>query len=505
MNAPRIRGYREYAERRLSIISGAPPKGGPFTVPPALALVAALAGLAAWAFYLQQDLVLSHYDAKAHLVVSRRVIDSLTPGWRQIGAVWLPLPHLLQMLPTQADILYRTGAFGSLLSIACLATTVWAFARTTLLLTGSRAGALTSAALLLTNPNVLYLFATPMTEPLLVVTCALAVLWTTGWLMGSDDTPLPRRLGVALFAAAWTRYEAWPVIAALLVCIAAAKGRRVWNAGAWPVAAVLLFLVNGRVSTGAWFVTGGFYVRDPMYDRRPLVDAIGVWWGANELSGYVSGTIALIVVILLLRRASARGSVALLAPIALLAAAALPFYALFEGHPYRIRYMVPIVAGYALLCGLGVGLLQRRSTALALVVAASALVESPVWDQRAPLLEEARWDVPASESRRAVRACLARGYRGELILASMGSLAHLMQELSHEGLDLADFIHEGNGSVWELALATGPAPHAGWMLVEEQSEGGDLLARKIRESAAFTAGMTRVCEGGGVALYQRAI
>jgi hypothetical protein len=41
------------------------------------------------------------------------------------------------------------------------------------------------------------------------------------------------------------------------------------------------------------------------------------------------------------------------------------------------------------------------------------------------------------------------------------------------------------------------------MLVEEESEGGDVLARRIRDRAAFTAGMTRVCEGGGVALYRR--
>ena len=60
-----------------------------------LAAVALLAGLAAWIVYLNDGLVLAHYDAKAHLVVARRVIDSLTPGWRQIGAVWLPLPHLI--------------------------------------------------------------------------------------------------------------------------------------------------------------------------------------------------------------------------------------------------------------------------------------------------------------------------------------------------------------------------------------------------------------------------
>ena len=95
-----------------------------------LAVVALVVGLAAWVFYLNEGLVLAHYDAKAHLVVARRVIDSLTPGWRQIGAVWLPLPHLIQILPTQMDLLYRTGAFGSLLSIVCFGVAAWAMSRT---------------------------------------------------------------------------------------------------------------------------------------------------------------------------------------------------------------------------------------------------------------------------------------------------------------------------------------------------------------------------------------
>jgi hypothetical protein len=85
----------------------------------------------------------------------------------------------------------------------------------------------------------------------------------------------------------------------------------------------------------------------------------------------------------------------------------------------------------------------------------------------------------------------------------MGSLAHYMQELSLSGFRIADFIHEGNGALWSLALATSPADHAAWMIVEEQSEGGDVLARRLREDVTFAAGMERVCAGGGVALYRR--
>ena len=46
------------------------------------------------------------------------------------------------------------------------------------------------------------------------------------------------------------------------------------------------------------------------------------------------------------------------------------------------------------------------------------------------------------------------------------------------------------------------SPHAAWMIVEEQSEGGDTLARRVREDVDFADGVNRVCAGGGVALYR---
>ena len=86
----------------------------PPALPRVLAAAAALTGAAAWIVFYRRGLVLSHYDAKAHLVVARRVFDNLTPGWQQIGAVWLPLPHLIDVGPAQVDVFYRTGLFASL-------------------------------------------------------------------------------------------------------------------------------------------------------------------------------------------------------------------------------------------------------------------------------------------------------------------------------------------------------------------------------------------------------
>ena len=69
-----------------------------------MALAAALGGAFVALHYHRLGLTLSHYDARGHLVVARRIFDSITPGWQQIGAVWLPLPHLLNALPVQVDL-----------------------------------------------------------------------------------------------------------------------------------------------------------------------------------------------------------------------------------------------------------------------------------------------------------------------------------------------------------------------------------------------------------------
>lgn len=480
-----------------------------------LGVAATLVGLTAWVFFLRAGLVLSHYDAKAHLVVARRVIDSLTPGWRQVGAVWLPLPHLIQLVPTQVDFFYRTGAFASLCSVACFGITAYAMARLVLGVTGSRPGAVTAAALLALNPNLLYLQSTPMTEPLLLATMSLAVLWLFEWVRGDASlTPMPRKVGIALFAAVWTRYESWPVVCAALAATAYVlwrRGRRgyAWarpmmTLAAWPAAAVVIFLINSRITVGAWFVTGGFYVPDARYQHQPWRTLVSIWWGTHALSGYVVEIVALGSALLVTWRALRRKEdAALLVPVALFAAAALPFYAFYSGHPYRIRYMVSVVAACALFGGLAVPRAGRAAAAVAIALIGLAVLESPPWNLKAPMVVEAQWDRPASLARTAVTDCLARDYRGDKILASMGSLAHYMQELSLRGFAIADFVHEGNEAIWRDALAAGPAAHTGWMLVEERAEGGDQLAQRIRQDPSFARRMTKVCEGGGVTLYRR--
>src|SRR6267142_1083306 len=197
------------------------------------ALAAAIGGaIVAW-HYHGLGLTLTHYDARGHLVVARRIVDSITPGWQQIGAVWLPLPHLLNAIPVQLDFFYRTGASAVAISIAAFAVATGAIASIVLTLTASPAAALAGAAVFALNPNVLYLQSTPMTEPLLIALTALGVAMLMVWCRtasasgqsprasAASDRSEPRQVagvgprdtgktvGWILALACLTRYEAW--------------------------------------------------------------------------------------------------------------------------------------------------------------------------------------------------------------------------------------------------------------------------------------------------------
>ena len=169
---------------------------------------------AAALYYSHARPALSHYDARAHLVVARRIFDSLTPGWQQVGAVWLPLPHLLNMLPVQIDCCIAPAPPAIAISVASMARRrVGAVA--SLILPRHRvvAAARSPRCAAVLNPNVLYLQSTPMTEPLLFATTMLAALALTAAWIDRGAPRWPHAAGLALAAACLTRYEAWPIAA----------------------------------------------------------------------------------------------------------------------------------------------------------------------------------------------------------------------------------------------------------------------------------------------------
>jgi hypothetical protein len=479
----------------------------------ALGVLAAILGTIAASVYWRAGLSLSHYDAKAHLVVARRIFDSLTPSWEQIGAVWLPLPHLLNAIPVQIDFFYQTGAFAIAVSIVSFAITTACVSAIVRSLSGSRTGAVLAASLFALNPNVLYLQSTPMTEPLLFALTSLVVLQLVEW--AKSETPRVRAVvGWTIVAACLTRYEAWPIVGSAIVAAAYFKWRRGLPAIAviheaarltvYPIATVIFFMGMSFASTGEWFVTGGFYVPDPKLQGQAAEVYRAIRQGSIDLAGTRFVTAATYAIPILAFAALIRRNWSgLVLPIALMASIALPFFAFYSGHPFRIRYEVPLILGGAVCIGAAVSMLRFAAPLVALPLLIAIVLQASPFDRSAPMIVEAQLDRQNGIGRRAVTDCLQRSYDGTTIMASMGSLAHYMQELSLAGFDLDDFIHEGSGPIWQRAYYYEPSLFAGWVLVEEAAEGGDMLAQKQKAWPGFLAAYDRVCEGGNVALYKR--
>ena len=273
----------------------------------------------------------------------------------------------------------------------------------------------------------------------------------------------------------------------------------------YPTFAILGFFALSRATVGHWLVTSGFFVPQNKALGRPFEAAAEILWGERQVSGlWLLVTASAGGLVLLVRGLRSRARANDWVLLALAACAVLPWYAFFKGHPFRIRYMVPLIAFEGVAVGVIVAAAGRYRRVAAVVVVLLLALELHPFDQHAPMVLEAQWDRPNFAPRQHVTDCLRAGYRGGKIMVSMGSLGHYMQDLSRAGFDIRDFLHEGNGDIW-LAALHDPRPFVNWILIETKAQGGGMLARRSRQDPRFLEGFTPVCHGAGVVLYKRTI
>ena len=161
----------------------------------------------ALAYCVRHGTLLLYGDAVAHLHIARRVFDSLTPGFRQLGSVWLPLPHIL-LLPFVWNMAWwQSGLAGACLSIpsyvlGCAG--IYRLARIWL----SMLAAIVVVAFYGLNPGLLYMATTAMTEPLFLAEMIWAVLLIVQFQRLLDGRILIAA-GLVLVCAIYTRYDGW--------------------------------------------------------------------------------------------------------------------------------------------------------------------------------------------------------------------------------------------------------------------------------------------------------
>ena len=213
-----------------------------------IALLALWSAAAVWFFYSSG--YLAYYgDAEAHLNIARRILDSRTPGYDELGAVWLPLPHVLIMLFARSDALWRTALAGSIvsgISFVLAGAFLYAAARRVFERNGAgRAAALAAVLLFATNPNVLYLQSTAMTEPLFMAALA-GVLYFTVLFYDTQSWLAICGAGLAALCGTLTRYEGWFLVPFVTLFVLMAARRH-------AVAKAALFAAIACLGPLYWF------------------------------------------------------------------------------------------------------------------------------------------------------------------------------------------------------------------------------------------------------------
>src|SRR2546426_2042324 len=170
----------------------------------------------AFLYLLYRDQTFVHIDAIAHVNKARGLFDNIEPGLRQLGTVWLPLPHILAAPLAAIDPLWRSGAAGSLLSVVCFVGNSLFLFLIGIEWTGSRIAGWLAFLFFAFNPHLIYLFPTPENEPLMILCITGLLYYLLRWIRHQLWKDLAF---AALFAfvGTWTRYEGWAIAAAAVV------------------------------------------------------------------------------------------------------------------------------------------------------------------------------------------------------------------------------------------------------------------------------------------------
>ena len=498
-----------------------------------LAWLTACVSILSFLLYFRRGDLLLYGDAVAHINIARRVFDSRTPGLLQLGTVWLPLPHLLMIPFLLSNWMWKTGVGGSIPSMAAYvfgAVGIFRLVREGLGPAsqpglGVRFAAWLAAIIYAANPNLIYLQATAMTEPLYLALFIWAVVWFNQFVHESrkpEDTGPPRassslalvKCGICLAAACWTRYDAWFLAGAMCAAAMAitlgtkARGRRLTTglgkflllAAAAPV---LWLAYNTIVYRNPLEFATGPYSAKAIEQRSPasshpgahdLRTAFSYFLKSAELNlAAESGQKLWILLALAGVIASLAWRRSHLWPL-LLFWIPLPFYALsvaYSGVPiyvpvwwpfshYNVRYGLEVLPAFAVFVALAVyfvaervrGRAPRLLTALAALVFVAASYAS-IWT--APVCF--REALVNSAGRIAVVRELADFVKvlppDSTLLMYLGNHVGALQQA---GVPLRRVINEGNHrtwkqpvdveGLWERALAN-PAKYADFVVAFE--------------------------------------
>lgn len=492
-------------------------------------VMAILLSVASLIYYYSSGLTLAYSDAKSHLNDSRRIIDNLTPGFGQVGSVWLPLLHLLMLPFIWNDFLWHTGFAGSIVSSLSFILSSYFIYKTSIILLGDKRFSILTSVFFMTNPNILYMQTTAMTESLLLFFLILSTYFLAKWAYLEELSSL---IGAALFIffASLIRYDGWfMAFFGLLSVVGISLSKRfsfkkiegpmiLFSSLAF-LGIILWFIYNWVIFNNPFYFFNGPYsaylqqakfesndllptkfniIRSLIYYLWAMKDNIGILYSICWIFG-------LGIFILGKNKLYKKFSILiLLSPFI--------FYtlALFFGHAtiqtpalpphyeyFNNRYGLMMLPAASLFLGyLFFKIFKNFKIALLISVIFISIQLTLLYSTTIITVKDATVGEGKLYSTE-LGNWLKNNYKGGLILASFASSNPIVFD---SGIHLDNYIYEGNGKLWLAALQY-PSKHVSMILVNDKEK----VWEKLLSNPDFYNNFTKIYTNGDFSVYENSI
>lgn len=465
-------------------------------------------------FFYTSGLTQLYGDTLAHMAGARHLFDSMTPGYAEIGNVWLPMFHFLAAPLAINDHLWRTGLAGSLIATTAFAVSAWFLFRLSLEMNGSIAAGLVALSAFLLCPSMFYLASTPMTEPLAIMWAVLSVYALFRYHMSGRARWVVAAAVAALFGTL-TRYSGWYLLpfAALFVlmvrkeewkvrlrrtaffCVIAGAGPFLWMLHDAVTAGNPIEFYNGpnsaqaiyahQVATtafryptdGSMLISARYYVEDLRLILGPwllVVAALGLmmWVLERRYRRRRAACLLLLVLLPFYVQAMAGAAVGLYVPT-------------YFPHSYlNLRYGIEILPGMALLASFVISPTLSWSLRTSILAACLAVLGAQnTWmlsggARELPIVREGILNTPCkTEPDQALVAFFGSHYDGKRILMQSGEWPCVAPTL---GIHYRNILTGNNRRYWRK-LPDGAQKFVEW-IVSGEGDPVDILMRTYPEA-----------------------
>ena len=464
--------------------------------------------------------LLYYGDAECHLDIARRLIDSQTPGYSQIGTVWLPLTHWAMLPFVRRDDLWRSGIAGAIpFAFFFVIGSCFLFAAVRRIFQSTAAGA-TAVALCALNPNLLYIQATPMTEAMFFG-CLAAILYFTVRFRETQAWWAVFGAGAAVCLATLTRYDGWFLIpfvglyflwaarerrlaVAFFFCLLASLGPAFWLLHNWKMSGDPLDFYRGPYSALA--IQGkADYPGKHYWPRAFQFYGFDAWYCAGPCLA-VLGTLGVVAII---AKKAFWPLILLLVPPAFylysMYSGGTPIFVpfLYSGAYYNVRYGLSILPLLAMATAALVVVFPRwmrgRVALVAIVAATVPWLIQPKPENWIVFQEGNKNYAGHRELERQVEDYLRPRYaRGSGIVTEFGATTAIYRDL---GIPLRETLTGDNGAIWSAATTgPNPFPHQQWAVVIA----GDYAEQAVQKAGCFTLEQTfKVNDAPEMHVYRR--